>query len=227
MTTPADQTSAPATSAATSVAGTATSAPLSALALVCTLTPSPAASSSELLASQILSGLEGHGITTSSLRVVDFDVKPGVETDMGDGDEWPAIRARILAADILVVVTPTWVGQLTSVGQRVLERLDAELSEMDEKGRPDMYDKIAVVGVVGNEDGAHHIASQLFQGLDDLGFTIPSQGSTYWNDEAMGSRDYKDLEETPEAVVSATKALVSNAAHLAKLLAASPYPASS
>jgi multimeric flavodoxin WrbA len=220
MTTAPDQS---ATAASTSLDA---SAPLSALALVCTLKPSPASSSSDLLASQILSGLESHGVTTSSLRVVDFDVKPGVETDMGDGDEWPAIRERILAADILVVVTPTWVGQLTSIGQRVLERLDAELSEMDEAGRPDMYDKIAVVGVVGNEDGAHHIASQLFQGLDDLGFTIPSQGSTYWNDEAMGSRDYKDLEETPEAVLSATKALVSNAAHLAKLLRQAPYPAS-
>jgi multimeric flavodoxin WrbA len=219
MTTASDQ-------SATAATTPGVSSPLSALALVCTLKPSPASSSSDLLANQILSGLESHGITTSSLRVVDYDVKPGVETDMGDGDEWPAIRERILAADILVVVTPTWVGQLSSVGQRVLERLDAELSEMDEAGRPDMYDKVAVVGVVGNEDGAHHITSQLFQGLGDLGFTISSQGSTYWNDEAMGSRDYKDLEETPEAVASATKALVSNAAHLAKLLRQSPYPAS-
>jgi multimeric flavodoxin WrbA len=226
MTTAPDQSATAATTPLSDSTPLGDSAPVSALALVCTLKPSPASSSSDLLANQILSGLESHGVTTSSLRVVDFDVKPGVETDMGDGDQWPTIRERILAADILVVVTPTWVGQLSSVGQRVLERLDAELSEMDEQGRPDMYDKVAVVGVVGNEDGAHHIASQLFQGLDDLGFTIPAQGSTYWNDEAMGSRDYNDLEETPDAVVSATKALVSNAAHLAKLLAASPYPAS-
>jgi multimeric flavodoxin WrbA len=216
------------TSTAASAAAAASATPaLSALALVCTLKPSPASSSSDLLANQILAELSTHGVATSSVRVVDFDVKPGVETDMGEGDEWPAIREQILAANILVVVAPTWVGQLSSVGQRVLERLDAELSEMDEKGRPDMYDKVAVVGVVGNEDGAHHITSALFQGLGDLGFTISSQGSTYWNDEAMGSRDYKDLEETPEAVASATKALASNAAHLAALLAASPYPASS
>jgi multimeric flavodoxin WrbA len=169
---------------------------LTALALVCTLKPSPAPSSSDLLATQILARLASHGVTTSSLRVVDFDVKPGVETDMGDGDEWPRIREQILAANILVVVSPTWVGQLSSVGQRVLERLDAELSEM-------------------------------FHGLCDLGFTISSQAATYWNDEAMGGRDYKDLDETPEAVASATKALASNAAHLAGLLASSPYPASS
>lgn len=199
---------------------------LIALALVCTLKPSPSESSTELLAEQILAELRTHNVATSSLRVVDFDVKPGVETDMGDGDEWPSIRERILASDIVVVVTPTWVGQISSVGQRVLERLDAELSEMDEAGRPDLYDKVAVVGVVGNEDGAHHITSQLFQGLGDLGFTISAQASTYWNDEAMGSRDYKDLDETPEAVASATKSLASNAAHLAGLLKGTPYPAS-
>jgi len=199
---------------------------LTALAIVCTLKPSPAESSSELLADQILTELESHGVTGTSVRLVDHVIKPGVETDMGDGDEWPAIRAQILAADILVVATPTWVGQLPSTGMQLLERLDAELAETDAAGRPTPYDKVAVVGVVGNEDGAHHISSQLFQGLGDFGFTIPAQGATYWNDVAMGSRDYKDLDETPEAVASATKALAANAAHLARLLKDAPYPAS-
>jgi len=198
---------------------------LTALAIVCTLKSSPEASSSELLATQILDELETHGVTGSSLRLVDSTVKFGVTTDEGDGDEWPDIRARILAADILVVSTPTWVGQLASPGVQLLERLDAELSETDEKGRPSMYDKVAVVGVVGNEDGAHHITSQLFQGLGDIGFTISSQGATYWNDVAMGSRDYQDLPETPDAVAEATKALAANAAHLAGLLKGAPYPA--
>jgi len=199
---------------------------LTAFALNCTLKPSPQSSSTELLMSQILADLESHGVTTSSARLVDFQVTPGVETDMGDGDEWPGIRQQILAADIFVVVTPTWVGQLTSVGQQILERLDAELSETDDKGRPSLYDRVAVVGVVGNEDGAHHITAQLFQGLVDLGFTVSSQASTYWNGEAMNSVDYKDLPKTPDAVAAATKALASNAAHLAGLLKQSPYPAS-
>jgi len=200
---------------------------LTAFALNCTLKPSPQSSSTELLMSQMLADLESNGVTTTSARLVDYNITPGVETDMGDGDEWPGIRARILAADIFVVVTPTWVGQLTSVGQQILERLDAELSETDDKGRPSLYDKVAVVGVVGNEDGAHHITAQLFQGLADLGFTVSSQASTYWNGEAMHSVDYKDLPETPDAVASATKALASNAAHLAGLLKQSPYPATS
>jgi len=200
---------------------------LTAFALNCTLKPSPQSSSTELLMSQMLADLESNGVTTTSARLVDYNITPGVETDMGDGDEWPGIRAQILAADIFVVVTPTWVGQLTSVGQQILERLDAELSETDDKGRPSLYDKVAVVGVVGNEDGAHHITAQLFQGLADLGFTVSSQASTYWNGEAMHSVDYKDLPETPDAVASATKALASNAAHLAGLLKQSPYPATS
>jgi len=199
---------------------------LTAFALNCTLKPSPQSSSTELLMSQILADLESNGVTTSSARLVDFEITPGVETDMGDGDEWPGIRKQILAADIFVVVTPTWVGQLTSVGQQILERLDAELSETDDKGRPSLYDRVAVVGVVGNEDGAHHITAQLFQGLVDLGFTVSSQASTYWNGEAMHSVDYKDLSSTPDAVAAATKALASNAAHLAALLKQSPYPAS-
>jgi multimeric flavodoxin WrbA len=198
---------------------------LTALALVCTLKKTPETSSSDLLAAQILEQLATHGVTGRSLRLVDHTIAHGVTTDEGDGDEWPGIRDQILAADILVVTAPTWVGQLASPGQQLLERLDAELGETDDKGRPSMYDKVAVVGVVGNEDGAHHITSQLFQGLVDIGFTVSSQASTYWNDEAMGTRNYADLPETPENVVAATKALAANAAHLAGLLKQSNYPA--
>ncbi len=198
-------------------------APLRALALVCSLKPSPAPSSSELMASQVLDALAEHGVTGEVVRVVDHDVKPGVELDMGDGDAWPAIRAQIMAADILVVATPTWMGHMSSVAQRVLERLDAELSETDDSGRPLVAGKVAAAAVVGNEDGAHKIIADLFQALDDVGFTIPSQAGTYWNDQAMGGTDYIDLEETPEAVASTTATLAANTAHLARLLKADPY----
>jgi len=198
---------------------------LTALALVCTLKPSPAESSSDLMASQLLAELAKLDVRGTSLRVVDFDVRPGVETDMGGGDEWPSIRSRILDADILVVVTPTWMGHPASVTNRVLERLDAELSETDENGRPDVAGKVAIVGVVGNEDGAHQIVAELFQALNDVGFTIPSQGSTYWNGEAMAKVDYKDLPKTPKNVASATKIAALNAKHLAGLLAATPFTA--
>ena len=201
-------------------------APLRALALVCTLKASPAPSSSDLIARQLLEELGKHGVTGDVVRVVDHDVKPGVEVDMGEGDAWPAVREQLMAADVLIVSTPTWVGHMSSVAQRVLERLDGELSETDDSGRPLVTGKVAVTAVVGNEDGAHKITADLMQALDDIGFTIPAQGGTYWNDEAMGSRDYLDLDETPEAVGATNATLAENAAHLARLLKASPYPSS-
>jgi multimeric flavodoxin WrbA len=199
-------------------------ASLRALALVCSLKPSPAPSSSDLMARQILEQLAKHGVTGDVVRVIDHDVKPGVEIDMGEGDAWPAIREQLMAADILIVSTPTWVGHMSSVAQPVLERLDGELSETDDSGRPLVTGKVAVTAVVGNEDGAHKITADLMQGLDDVGFTIPAQGGTYWNDVAMGGRDYLDLDETPESVASTNATLAENAAHLARLLRSSPYP---
>jgi len=197
--------------------------PLTALALVCTLKPSPAESSSQLLARQLLDELATHDVTGTAVRLADYDIKPGVQVDEGDGDQWPHIREQILASDILVIVTPTWLGHLSSVAQRALERLDAELSETDDDGRPKVEGKVAIVGVVGNEDGAHAIIADVFQALNDVGFSIPSQGSTYWNGEAMGSVDYKDLDETPEAVAGQNATVANNAAHLARLLADQPY----
>lgn len=199
--------------------------PLRALALVCTLKSSPSPSSSQLIAEQVLEALGSHDVEGDLLRVVDYDVHPGVQVDMGQGDQWPQIRQRILAADILVLSTPTWVGHMSSVAQRVLERLDAELSETDDDGRPSMYGKVATAAVVGNEDGAHKIVADVFQALGDVGFTIPASGSTYWNGEAMHPTDYNDLEKTPDVVRSATAALARNAAHLARLLRGQQYPA--
>ena len=144
---------------------------------------------------------------------------------MGDGDEWPIIRERVLAADILVFATPTWMGHMSSVAQRVLERLDAEISETDDEGRPLLSGKVAVVAVVGNEDGAHAIIADAFQGLNDVGFNVPSQGGVYWNGEAMQSTDYKDLDETPEKVATTTETVARHAAHLATLLKERPFPA--
>ncbi|MDN3311566.1 NAD(P)H-dependent oxidoreductase [Microbacterium oryzae] len=198
---------------------------LRALALNCSLKPSPAVSSTDVLTQQVLDALAPHGVAGEIVRVVDYDVKPGVEADMGDGDQWPTLREQVLAADILVLATPTWVGHMSSVAQRVLERLDAELSETDDEGRPILAGKVAVTVVVGNEDGAHAITAALFQGLNDVGYTVPSQGGVYWNGEAMHTTDYKDLDETPEPVAQTTATLARNAAHLAKLLSETPYPA--
>ena len=199
--------------------------PLRALALVCSLKPSPADSSSDLIARQVLEALAEHDVTGEVVRVVDADVKPGVDRDMGDGDAWPAILEKVLAADVLLIATPTWMGQASSVCMRVLERLDAEISETDDDGRPTLFGKVAALAVVGNEDGAHQISAQVFQALNDVGFSVPAQATTYWNGEAMHGTDYKDLPETPEKTAGTNKAVAANAAHLARLLKAANYPA--
>src|SRR4051812_49542643 len=131
-----------------------------------------------------------------------------------------------MAADILALVTPVWLGHPSSVAQRVLERLDAELSESDDQGRLLTYGKVAVVGVVGNEDGAHHVGAELFQGLNDVGFTLAPTAMTYWVGEAMQTTDFKDVSPLPEKTLSTADTMVRNAVHLARRLRAEPYPAS-
>ena len=198
--------------------------PLKAVVLVGSLSPSPARSSSELLGTQVLDAMRPHGVTGTVIRLVDHDIKPGVEVDMGDGDAWPGIREQVLDADILVLATPIWMGQPSSVTKRALERLDAELSETDDEGRMLTYGKVAAVAVVGNEDGAHHTSAELFQALNDVGFTLAAGAVTYWVGEAMAKTDYQDLDETPEMVATTTKTLASNTVHLARLLRGEQYP---
>lgn len=202
-----------------------TDMPLRALALNCTLTPSPAESSTQSLTDVVLSDLRDHGVTSTTVRLVDLDIRPGVQADMGEGDQWPQVRGQILDADILVFATPTWVGHLSSVAQRAIERLDAEIAQTDEEGRALLAGKVAVAVVVGNEDGAHAIIADVFQALNDVGFSIPSQGGVYWNGEAMHSTDFKDLEQTPEKVAMTATTVAMNAAHLARALRETPYPA--
>jgi multimeric flavodoxin WrbA len=197
-----------------------------ALVLGCSLKRSPAPSSSELLGREVLAALADHDVTGEVIRVVDHDVRFGVSTDEGDGDAWPSIRAKLMDAQILVIATPIWMGQPSSVCKMVLERLDAELSETDAEGRLLTYGKVAVVAVVGNEDGAHHVTAEVLQALNDVGFTIPAAASTYWVGEAMGGTDYNEAGPKPDTTGKATKTLATNAAYLAQILAKQPYPAS-
>jgi len=159
-----------------------------------------------------------------TIRIAAHNVAPGVTSDEGDGDEWPAIRSKILAADILVFGGPIWLGQTSSVAKRVLERMDAFLDETDDAGRMPSYSKVAVAAIVGNEDGAHCVSSQLFQSLNDTGWTIPPVAACYWVGEAMGDVDFKDLKATPRVVTKTARMVAANAAHLARLLKASPFP---
>jgi multimeric flavodoxin WrbA len=159
-----------------------------------------------------------------TIRIASLNIAAGVSSDEGNGDEWPRVRESILAADILLFGTPIWMGQPSSVAKRVLERMDAFFDETDKQGRMPSYSKVAVVAIVGNEDGAHHSFAEIAQSLNDTGWTIPAVAACYWVGEAMGSVDFKDLKSTPKKVTQTAKMVAGNAAHLAGLLKAKPFP---
>ena len=198
-----------------------------ALVLSCTLKRSPGDSSSVLIGQEFLDALGTHGVTGELVRVVDHDIRFGVTTDEGEGDEWPTLREKMLAADILVIATPVWLGQPSSVCKMVLERLDAEIGETDDAGRMSTYGRVAVVAVVGNEDGAHHCTAEMLQALNDTGYSVAANASTYWVGEAMQGTDYQDHEKTPEKTAGTTRTAAVNAVHLARFLRAEQYPAAS
>jgi len=200
--------------------------PPTAIAINCSLKRSDGESSStDMMIGLVAAEFAKQGVTlTETIRIADFDVKPGVSSDEGEGDAWPGIRGRILAADILIFGTPIWLGQACSIAQRVVERMDAFLSETDDAGRMPSYGKVAVLAVVGNEDGAHHVSAQLYQALNDTGWTIPAAAVSYWVGEAMGKTDFNELPAVPDKIRQTAAMVASNAAHLAALLKERPYP---
>jgi multimeric flavodoxin WrbA len=199
---------------------------VSAIAINCSLKRSGGeASSTDRMIGVLGEAFAQRGVKIAeTLRMADHTILPGVTSDEGEGDDWPNLREKILAHDILIFGGPIWMGQIGSIAKRVLERMDAFLSETDERGRMPSYGKVAVAAIVGNEDGAHMSSAQLFQSLNDTGWTIPAVAACYWVGEAMGSVDFKDLEQVPDKVSETAGMVAGNAAHLARLLTESPYP---
>lgn len=199
---------------------------LTALALNCTLKTKNAKdpSSTDRMLKLLAAAMDPLGVSTEFLLLADHDIKPGVTSDEGDGDDWPGIRRKILEADILVMGTPIWMGQPSSICKRALERMDAFLEEKDDAGRMVSYGRVAAVAIVGNEDGAHHVSAELFQALNDVGFTIPANAATYWVGEAMGSVNFVDLKQIPDVVRSTLDLVARNTVHAARLFKAQPYP---
>ena len=159
---------------------------LTALALNCTLKPGKETSSTDKLLKELLRALGKHDVEGDIVRVADLSIRAGVKSDEGPGDAWPALRKRVLAADILIIGTPIWLGQPSRVAKRVLERMDAFFEETDKKKRMPSFGNVGIVAVVGNEDGAHHCHAEIYQALNDVGFTIPACGGTYWGRRSDG-----------------------------------------
>lgn len=198
---------------------------MKALIINCTLKASPATSNTEALAEVVAEALHEGGAETEMIRAADHSVLPGVSSDEGEGDGWPAIHERILDSEILVIATPTWLGKPSSISQRVCERMDAMLSETDEDGRPVAYDRVAGVVVTGNEDGAHHVISEISGSLIDIGYTIPPQAWTYWNRGPGPGDEYLDSDAGKDWSHQTGRTAAANLLAVAEALAAKPIPA--
>lgn len=194
-----------------------------ALIVNCTLKASPDTSNTEALATVVVDKLRAEGVEVDEVRAVDKAILPGVESDMGAGDEWPPIRAAIVASEILLIATPTWMARPSSIAQRVLERMDAMIAETDDDGRPIAYGKVAGVVVTGNEDGAHHVISEVSGALVDIGFTVPGQAWTYWNRGPGPGKSYLEDDARHDWSRTTGETAAQNLVTVARALATTPF----
>jgi multimeric flavodoxin WrbA len=199
--------------------------PLHAVLINCTLKPKGEKSSTKAMLDKVVAILHSHHVVCTTVHAVDENIKFGVSTDEGKGDGWPAIHKKLLAADIIVIGTPIWLGQRCSVCQVVMERMDALLSETNNEGQLPLYNKVAGVCVVGNEDGAQHVGASILYNLMQFGATIPANAEAYWVGPAGGEDDFVDVAQDDEYVAQLVSYLGNNLVHVANSLKKTPIPA--
>jgi multimeric flavodoxin WrbA len=201
-----------------------------ALILNCTLTARPEQSNTKALVDVVAAAMREEGIDVDVVHVADHDVKPGVsddegDGDEGDGDEWPAVLALLRNAEILVIATPTWRSQPSSIAERVLEQMDALVSETDEWGRPFAYNRVGGIVVTGHEDGAHHVIAEVARSLIDIGYTVPGQAWTYWNMGPRPGPSYLETDGEHDWSERTGRTAAANLVAVARALAEGPMPA--
>ena len=169
---------------------------LKAIFVNCTLKRSPEQSHTQGLAEVSMEIMRRQGVTIDSFRAVDHDIASGVWPDMTEhgwtSDEWPALFERVMAADILVLCTPIWLGDKSSVCTRVIERLYGNSSLLNENGQYAYYGRAGGCLVTGNEDGIKHCAMNVLYSLQHLGYVIPPQADAGWIGEAGPGPSYLD-----------------------------------
>jgi multimeric flavodoxin WrbA len=162
----------------------------------CTLKRSPEQSHTAGLMQVSAGIMRAHGVAVDEIRAVDHAIAPGVQPDMREHgweqDDWPDLARRILAADILVLGTPIWLGEKSSVCTRVVERLYALSAELNDKGQSVYYGRAGGVVVTGNEDGIKHVAMNVLFSLQHLGYLVPPQADAGWVGEAGPGPSYLD-----------------------------------
>jgi multimeric flavodoxin WrbA len=169
---------------------------LRAVYINCTLKPSPALSHTRVLANRSIEIMRKHGVAVEVIRAVDYDIAPGVWPDMTEHgavrDDWPWLFPRVLDANILVLLTPIWLGEKSSVCTRVIERLYGNSHLLNDAGQSTYYGRVAGCLVTGNEDGIKHCAMNILYSLQHLGYTVPPQADAGWIGEAGPGPSYAD-----------------------------------
>ena len=169
---------------------------LKAVFVNCTLKRSPETSNTEGLMAVAQAIMDKQGVQTEVVRLVDHPVAPGVYPDMTEHgwpvDAWPELWKRIKAADILVVGTPIWLGEESSVCRVLIERLYGQSGDTNDKGQYGFYGKVGGCVVTGNEDGIKHCAMTVLYALPHIGYTIPPQADCGWIGEAGPGPSYGD-----------------------------------
>lgn len=169
---------------------------LSAVFINCTLNKSPKTSHTDTLMDVVRTIMAGAGVEVKSFRSVDHDIAPGVYPDMRQHglstDAWPEIGQAVLAADILVLGTPIWLGDVSSECRKIIERLYAHSGEMNDEGQYVFYGKVGGAVITGNEDGVKHCAMGMLYSLAHIGYTIPPQPDAGWIGEIGPGPSYGD-----------------------------------
>lgn len=198
---------------------------LKALFINCTLKKSPALSHTQGLMSMSQNIMEANGVETETIRAVDHKIAFGVYPDMKeqgwDSDDWPFIQKKVMKANILVLGTPIWLGEKSSVASLVIERLYGSSSNLNERGQYAYYGKVGGCIVTGNEDGIKHCGMNILYSLQHLGYTIPPQADAGWIGEAGPGPSYLDKESggpDNEFTNRNTTFMTWNLMHLAHLL---------
>jgi multimeric flavodoxin WrbA len=169
---------------------------LSALFLNCTLKPSPQRSHTRTLIDVSAGIMEENDVDVEIIRPVDYDLAPGVRGDMTEhgfeNDDWPALYQKVLGANILVLGSPIWLGEKSSVCQHVIERLYANSGDLNDDGQYAYYGRAGGCLITGNEDGVKHCSMGILYALQHLGYTIPPQADAGWIGEAGPGPSYGD-----------------------------------
>ncbi len=169
---------------------------LSAIFVNCTLKRSPEVSNTQGLADHSIAIMQRLGVKVEVVRAIDHDIATGVYPDMTEHgwerDEWPELFDKVLAADILVLLSPIWLGEKSSVCTRVIERLYGNSHLLNDEGQWAYYGRVGGCIITGNEDGAKHCAMNILYSLQHLGFAIPPQADSGWLGEAGPGPSYLD-----------------------------------